>query len=345
MKLNGDKVNKKSYDDGSKVTTKQIKKKNRYFESYISKILNHTSPINGITYNAKQQLNSAICIVAKEISKLSIQLTEISKKKTISDKEIINSIKIIFIGDLATNSIRETNKSIENFTKINSYGGSRQGRAGIIFPPSIAEKFLRNFGYSKIMVTSIAPICLATILEYFTAEILTSAVKYSNDNNRIRITIRDLELSIGNDKEFSYLFNKLHITFLGGGVIPFIHPCLLTKKIHKYKKKDILDENKSHRFRPGTVAIREIKKYQKMSDCLILSKIPFERIVRNLTFTINNNINIKISKDVFIILQHFIEQYIISIIKDANAAAIHAGRLKLMLSDIQFICSIKEYYK
>ena len=77
----------------------------------------------------------------------------------------------------------------------------------------------------------------------------------------------------------------------------------------------------------------------------ILSKIPFERIVRNLTFTINNNINIKISKDVFIILQNFIEQYIISIIKDANAAAIHAGRLKLMLSDIQFICSIKEYYK
>ena len=343
MKLNDEIVHQKLCDDGSKLNIRKIKNKNRYFESYISKVLNHTSPNNGITSNAKQQLNSVICILGKEISKLSIQLTEISKKKTISHKEIINTIKIIFRGDLSINSIRESEKSIHNFTKINSSGGSRQGRAGNVFPPSIAEKFLRNFGYSKIMVTSTSPVCLATILEYFTAEILTSAVKYSNHDNRIRITIRDLELTVRNDIEFSYLFNKLNISFLGGGVIPFIHPCLLSKKIHKYKKKNTLDENKSHRFRPGTVAIREIKKYQKMSDCLTFSKSPFERLVRNLTFTLNNSINIKISKDVFIILQHFIEQYIISIIKDSNAAAIHSGRLKLILSDIEFICNIKKY--
>ena len=49
----------------------------------------------------------------------------------------------------------------------------------------------------------------------------------------------------------------------------------------------------------------------------------------------------KISKDVFVILQYFIEQYIVSILKDANAAAIHTGRVKLMLSDIEFICNIR----
>ena len=49
----------------------------------------------------------------------------------------------------------------------------------------------------------------------------------------------------------------------------------------------------------------------------------------------------KISKDVFTILQHFIEQYIISILKYSNSAAIHAGRVKLMLTDLKFICDIK----
>jgi len=318
------------------------KKKSHLFETYISKVLKQVSEKSGITSNSKQQLNSALYIITKSISTMVLNLTEISKKKTLSDKEVSNAVKIIFSGDLSVNAIHEGCKSVDKFNTISSNGSSRQGKAGIIFPPSICEKFLRMFGYSKIMVTNTAPICLAAILEYFSAEILILASKSANDNNRIRITIRDLQLSVGNDKELSSLFNKLNISFIGGGVIPFIHDCLLTKKIHKYKKKDIIDEiKKPHRFRPGTVAVREIKKYQKISDCLILSKFPFERLVRNITYTINKT-NMKISKDVFTILQHFIEQYIISILKYANSAAIHAGRVKLMLADLKFICDIKD---
>ena len=335
----------------SEKVTKPNKKKTHYFETYISKVLKQVSPNNGITSNSKQQLNSAVCIIAKEIYYLVMKLTEFAKKKTISDKEVSNAIKIIFSGDLAANSIREGEKSIKTFNNdISNNGGSRQGKAGIIFPLSISEKFLRNFGYSKIMVAKSAPIFLAAVLEYFVAEILISATKSAIDNNRIRITIRDLQLSVSNDIEFSLLFNKLNLSFIGGGVVPFIHPCLLTKKPHKYKKKDLNnDSKKNHRFRPGTVAIREIKKYQKMSDCLTFAKFPFERLVRHIcSQSINNSsINdlskhtIKISKDVFIILQYFIEQYIVSILKDANAAAIHAGRVKLMITDIEFVCNLK----
>ena len=49
----------------------------------------------------------------------------------------------------------------------------------------------------------------------------------------------------------------------------------------------------------------------------------------------------KISKNVFIILQYYIEQYIVQFLKESNAAAIHSGRVKLMVSDIQFICKLK----
>jgi histone H3/H4 len=323
-------------------TVNTKKKKTRFFETYISKVLKQVANKNGITSNSKQQLNSALCIIARTISYTVIRLTEIAKKKTMSDKEVTNAVRVLFSGDLANNSIREGIKSVEKFSAESSKGSSRQGKAGIIFPPSIAEKFLRNFGYSKAMVTSTAPVFLAAVLEYLVAEILLLASKSSNINKRIRITIRDLQISVGEDKELSELFNKLNISFLGGGVIPYIHPCLASKKPRK--KKKIVDTSpdavkKPHRFRPGTVALREIKKFQKMSNCLTFAKFPFERFVRSV---VNKNQNgMKISKDVFIILQYFIEQYVVGILKDANFAAIHSGRVKLMITDVEFICNLR----
>jgi histone H3 len=38
---------------------------------------------------------------------------------------------------------------------------------------------------------------------------------------------------------------------------------------------------KPHRFRPGTVALREIRKYQKSTE-LLLRKLPFQRLVREI---------------------------------------------------------------
>ena len=217
-------------------STAAKKKKSRFFETYISKVLKQVSEKSGITSNSKQQLNSALCIVAKTISSTVVRLTEIAKKKTLSDKEVSNAVKILFSGDLAENSIREGCKSVEKFNTGSSKGSSRQGKAGIIFPPSIAEKFLRNFGYSKVMVTSAAPVFLAAVLEYLVAEILLLASKSAVSNKRIRITIRDLEMSVREDHELSDLFDKLELSFLGGGVLPYIHPCLVSKKPRKKRK-------------------------------------------------------------------------------------------------------------
>lgn len=332
---------KVSVTENTMYKTANKRKKSRFFETYISKVLKQVSDKNGITSNSKQQLNSAMCIVARTVSSMVVRLTEIAKKKTLSDKEVSNAVRILFSGDLAENSIREGAKAVEKFNVESSTGSSRQGKAGIIFPPSIAEKFLRNFGLSNVMVTSSAPVFLAAVLEYLVAEILEIAYKSANSHKRIRITIRDLQLSVGGDQELSNLFQKLNISLLGGGVIPYVHPILVSKKLRK--KRNTASSNpgvkKPHRFRPGTVALREIKKFQKMSNCLSFAKFPFERFVRS-TVNINNE-GMKISKNVFIILQYYIEQYVVDILRDANAAAIHAGRVKLMLSDIEFICNLR----
>ena len=314
---------------------KSKKKKTHFFEIYISKVLKQVSENCGITLNAKQQLNSFLCFLLKYLSKIIIDLTIYGKKKTISDKEIINSLTLTVSGELLKNSIIEGEKAVENF-KNNNKKGTRQNKADIIFPPSIVEKFLRNFGNSKIMVTSSAPVFLSAALEYITYEILDISSIYCTDNKRMRITIRDLEIIVRTDIELNNLFNKINITFLGGGVIPFIHHSLLKK--NKKINKPLKNTKNQHRFRPGTVAIRDIKKYQKLSNNLIFAKSSFEKIIRNIFLqNSDSDTNIKISKNVFIIIQYYIEQYIVKLLYNSNFLAIHSNRVKLLPIDIAFI--------
>ena len=311
-----------------------LKKKFHYFETFISKVLKQVSESGGITSNAKQQLNSFLCILAKHISKIAIELTIFGKKKTISEKEISSAIKIVISGGLLKNSILEGDKAVSIF-KINTLKGSRQNKAGIIFSPSIAEKFLRNFGYSKIMITRSAPIYLAAVLEYLTYEILDLSLNYCKDNKRNRITIRDIEISIRNDEELDKIFKKIDVSFIGGGVIPFIHPSLLNKK--KKKKKNDNIKNNKYKFRPGTIAIKNIKKYQKLSDTLLFPKSSFEKFVRQIFKENKKDTTLKISKEVFTIIQYFIEQFIVKILYNSNFLAIHSGRIKVLSIDIAFI--------
>jgi histone H2A len=332
-------------EDNSKQNRNNIfKKKSHYFETFISKVLKQVSENAGITSNAKQQLNSFLCTLAKHISKIAKELTIHGKKKTISEKEISNSIKIVLSGGLLDNSILEGEKSVNIFNNSNDKG-SRQNKAGIIFPPSITEKFLRNFGYSKIMITNASSVYLSAVLEYLTYEILDLSLNYCKENKRSRITIRDIEVTIRNDEEFNKIFRKINYVFLGGGVIPFIHPSLLAKK----KKKLNLKKNKKYKFRPGTIAIKDIKKFQKLSDTLLFPKSSFEKFTRQL-FKENKLANdigspIKISKEVFIILQYYIEQFIIKILYNSNFLAIHSGRIKVISSDIAFISYLLNEYK
>jgi len=325
---------------------KNKKKRTRYFETYISKLLKTISIDHGITANAKQQLNSAICFIAKIIANTSTHLTIISKKKTMSEKEVCNAIKLILSGTLATNANIQAEDSVTKFNTEYDKSISRRDKAGILFPPSISEKFLRNFGFSKIMVTKNAPIYFAAVLEYLTIDILTNASKMAKENNRVRITIRDLELTIRTDKELCKLFEKCNLNFIGGGVVPHIHETLLSKKPRKKRKntnseKEPIDQTKKHRFRPGTVSLREIRKFQKVSNCLTFAKFPFERFIRDIINNYNNGM--KISKEVFIVLQYYIEQFLVDFLRDANSAAVHSGRVKLMPSDINFICNIRKY--
>ena len=84
-------------------------------------------------------------------------------------------------------------------------------------------------------------------------------------------------MGVRNNKDLNSLFIKENMSFLGGGVKPYIHVSLLKKHKKQKKQEQKEGDKKKHRFRPGTVSLREIKKYQKLSNCLTYAKFPFEK--------------------------------------------------------------------
>jgi histone H3 len=321
------------------------KKKSRFFELYILKLLKNVAETSGATTNTKQQLNSILCFICKIISDTAYDLTIFAGKKTISEKEVLNSLKLILPENLCKTAIIKGQNYVNTFNTADesvTKGMSRKTKASSCFPPSIIEKFLRNFGYNKVLVTSNTPIFLTGAIEYIASEMLENASQQAKDKKHVRITVRDLELGVRNDTEFNSFFNNNNLYFLGGGVLPYIHPSLLNKKPRRrlLTKDSNVDEKKKHRFRPGTVSLREIKKLQKNSDNLTFARHPFEKMVRQIIDKYSET-PLKISKDVFVTLQYFIEQQLIHILQQANFAAIHANRVKLLPIDINFILSIK----
>ena len=95
---------------------------------------------------------------------------------------------------------------------------------------------------------------------------------------------------------------------------------------------------KPHRYRPGTVALREIRRYQKSTD-LLIRKLPFQRLVREITEDFKSDHRRRANK--VLALQEACEAYLVSVLWDTNLCSIHAGRVGLMPKDIQLARRIR----
>ena len=95
---------------------------------------------------------------------------------------------------------------------------------------------------------------------------------------------------------------------------------------------------KPHRYRPGTVALREIRKYQKSTEVLI-KKLPFQRLVREISQDFKTNI--KFQTSAILALQESTEAYLVGIFEDTNLCTIHDKRVTIMPKDIQLARRIR----
>ncbi|KAF1772182.1 Histone-fold [Phytophthora cactorum] len=95
---------------------------------------------------------------------------------------------------------------------------------------------------------------------------------------------------------------------------------------------------KPHRYRPGTVALREIRKYQKSTD-LLIRKLPFQRLVREIAQDYKTDL--RFQSTAILALQEASEAYLVGLFEDTNLCAIHAKRVTIMPKDIQLARRIR----
>ncbi len=317
------------------------KKQFKFYDSYILKVLKTIGPI-GITLDCRNQMNSCIMNISKYISTIAFELIISNGKKTLSHEEVSNALRIIF-GDtdkeFLEKMLNECQLARASFTN-SEKNASRQVKAGIIFAPSVAERFLRNFDYHKMMLSSGAPIYLAVALEFITMNILLEGVEALQTNKHKRLTIKDIDKGIKGHKTLSRLFEKINFTFVEGACVEFIHPNLMMKSTHYTKKSKT---NPKTKYKPGALSLKHIKQLQKDGMTLVIPKHTFEthiRSIMNVLFGDDNNI--KISKNVFSVIQHYVELYLINILSNVNDISIHCNRVKVLPSDFELVMKLKK---
>lgn len=111
-------------------------------------------------------------------------------------------------------------------------------------------------------------------------------------------------------------------------------PADVTKKVHRYKA--------------GTVALREIRRYQKSTD-LLMSKLPFGRVVREIASEFvtgyysadQDAAGLRWQSHALLCLQEAAESYLVHLFEDVNLCAIHAKRVTIMQRDMQLARRIR----
>ncbi|ESL06820.1 histone H3 variant [Trypanosoma rangeli SC58] len=129
-----------------------------------------------------------------------------------------------------------------------------------------------------------------------------------------------------------------------GSRLPKPRKNLASRKIHTegriVAKKELTSAGtkKKHRWRPGTVVMREVRRYQNTTDFLI-AKAPFRRLVREIMSNLKDSF--RMSATCVEALQESTELYVTSVLADANLCTLHANRVTVYPKDIQLALKLR----
>lgn len=286
------------------------------FQIYIVRVLKNTCPNIRITKTGLETIDSIIRLFTNNITERSLSLTLSTEKKTISEKEIETSCRVILphlqneIHTLAVKSIEQWNLS----KPIQGQPQTREKRCGLIFSVSLCEKYIRQFNTLSLCVSNGAPIYLASALQILSSDILYRTEKIVKEMKRTTISIRHLFLS------YSEYLNIMGFIFLEGGV-------------GEQSRSESVNERRSQ---TKSRTLSEISRLQKTGDTL-MQHAPFNNLVRELLTE-----ELRLTADFCLLFQSFIEDRMICLMRQANKIANHSGRETVYERDISLALELKE---
>lgn len=220
---------------------KQHRKGKQTFSTYIFKTLK-TDVVGGkvLSFSKKGMavMNSIVTDVFERLMKEASNLATYAKKATVGSKEIEAATKFILPGQLSGHAVAEGKKAVDKFERVSKDGGkgkksvSRSSKAGLIFPVGRIARHMKKARVAA-RIGAGAPVFVAAVLQYITAEVLDYAKKALKSGAK-RITPRSVNLGIMSDEtqELKHVFSE--VTIAAGGVEPDnIHTALLGKKAQK----------------------------------------------------------------------------------------------------------------
>ena len=100
------------------------------------------------------------------------------------------------------------------------------------------------------------------------------------------------------------------------------------------------------RFRPGTVALREIRKYQKSTE-LLIRKLPFQRLVREVVQDLFDKSDIPFSprfqSTAILAIQEASEDFLVRMFGECQYFAVHGNRVTIQPKDIQLWKRVRNF--
>lgn len=331
------------------------------FKPYVHRTLRSQHPTANIAKTTINSVDGMLRIVATKISDLAHLLTQNTEKKTLSYLEIKSATLALFPAQLGQEAVQfatdavdrynleiETSKNavVENADK--QAPKMRETRAGLIFSVSFAEKYIRGFGQLKSNVGASVPVFLAGVLQFLTQQVLDLAYNECIQNKKKNISNRNVFLGVKQNEELDTLFENFKIVMLGCGVQPHINEALLNKvKKPLNKKRDDSGVKKPHRWRPGTLSLKEIRSHQKSDESLI-QHAPFERLVRHLANEMSSqqssddeqNRTLRFTEQFMLSFQELVESDVVEMLDNANELTIHAKRETVQPTDIDFVVNM-----
>ena len=138
-----------------------------------------------------------------------------------------------------------------------------------------------------------------------------------------------------------FAFAKVYLFLLHKQAVPKILASKAAKRTHHTNGGGGI--KKAFRYRPGTVALRQIRKYQKTTE-LLIRKLPFNRLVREVAQEFKAELHFR--AEAIHAMQEASEAFLVGVFEDSNLCTIHGKRVTMMPKDMQLAMRIRgdRYY-